>query len=426
MTSPTGGPRRAAAAFILITVLLDMLSIGVVIPVLPKLVESFVGSVSAAGLWTGIFGSAWGLAQFVFSPIQGAASDAIGRRPVVLASNFGTGADFLLMALAPNLWWLLVGRIISGMTAASISTAYAYMSDVTPPEKRAGVYGLMGAAFGIGFIVGPSLGGIVGDGVHLGWLEFNGNPHYPFFLAAFLSLCNFTYGFFVLPESLPPEKRRKFSFHAANPVGAIRFLSKTAEVMRLSTMYLLMMFAQSVFPTCMVLYAGYRFGWGPAQVGVMLAAVGVLSAVVQAGLTGIIVKRIGERSAMYLGLVCGLIAFLGYAFAPTWQIFVAFLPVGALWGLSTPNIQALMTAKVDPQHQGTLQGANMSLSSMATIFAPIAFGAILAYVTRPHMQVVTSGAPFMLAAVFMVIALWLGLGVHQPEKRAIVAETAPH
>lgn len=425
MTSPTGG-RKAAAAFILITVLLDMLSIGVVIPVLPKLVEGFVGSVSAAGLWTGIFGSAWGLAQFIFSPIQGAASDAIGRRPVVLASNFGTGADFLLMALAPNLWWLLVGRIISGMTAASISTAYAYMSDVTPPEKRASVYGLMGAAFGIGFIVGPSLGGVVGDGVHLGWLQFNGNPHYPFFLAAFLSLCNFTYGFFVLPESLPPEKRRKFSFHAANPIGAIRFLSQSAGVMRLSTMYLLMMFAQSVFPTTMVLYAGYRFGWGPAQVGVMLAAVGVLSGVVQAGLTGLIVKAIGERSSMYLGLVCGLVAFLGYAFAPTWQIFVAFLPVGALWGLTTPNIQALMTTRVDPQNQGTLQGANMSLSSMATIFAPIAFGALLSYVTRPGIPMLYSGAAFMLAAVFMVIALWLGAGVKPAEKKAIVAESAPH
>ena len=422
----TSAPRKAAAAFILVTVLIDMLSIGVIIPVLPKLIEGFVGTVSTAGLWTGIFGSVWGLAQFFFSPIQGGLSDSIGRRPVVLASNFGTGLDCLLMAWAPTLWWLFLGRIISGMTAASISTAYAYMSDVTPPDKRAGVYGLMGAAFGVGFVIGPSLGGILGGGLHwhvldtagLGFLNFAGNPRYPFLFAAFLALLNFTYGYFVLPESLPPEKRRKFSFHTANPLGALKFLSKSDQVMRLSTMYLLMMFAQSVFPTTMVLYAGYRFNWGPTQVGLMLGAVGILSGFVQAGLTGIIVKRIGERRTMYVGLACGLIAFVGYALAPNWQTFVAFLPIGAAWGLATPNIQALMTAKVDSHEQGTLQGANMSLSSMATIFAPLAFGSLLFYVTRVGAPVVLSGAAFMLAAVFMVLALWLGMGVKPIAKAA--------
>ena len=426
----SSGPRKAAAAFILVTVFIDMLSIGVIIPVLPKLIEHFVGSVSAAALWTGVFGSVWGLAQFFFSPIQGGLSDSIGRRPVVLASNLGTGLDCLLMAWAPTLWWLFLGRIISGMTAASISTAYAYMSDTTPPEKRAGVYGMMGAAFGVGFVVGPSLGGILGDGVHLpglahfglGFLNFDGNPRYPFFFAAFLALVNFSYGYFVLPESLPPEKRRKFSFHTANPIGALKFLSRNAEVMRLSTMYLLMMFAQSVFPTTMVLYAWDRFHWGTAQVGLMLGAVGVLSGIVQAGLTGVIVKKIGERQAMYVGLACGLIAFVGYALAPTWQIFVAFLPIGACWGLATPNIQALMTSKIDPHEQGTLQGANMSLSSTATIFAPMAFGALLFYVTRAGVPVIYSGAAFMLAAVFMVLALWLGAGVKPALKPALAGD----
>ncbi len=412
-------PRKAAAAFILVTVFIDMLSIGVIIPVLPKLIEGFVGNVSNAGLWTGIFGSVWGLAQFFFSPIQGGLSDSIGRRPVVLASNLGTGLDCLLMAWAPTLWWLFIGRIISGMTAASISTAYAYMSDVTPPEKRAGVYGMMGAAFGVGFVVGPSLGGILGGGLHwdvldhagLGFLNFQGDHHYPFFFAALLAFINFTYGYFVLPESLPPEKRRKFSFHTANPIGALKFLSKNAEVLRLSTMYLLMMFAQSVFPTTMVLYADHRFHWGTTEVGLMLGAVGILSGFVQAGLTGIIVKKIGERQTMYIGLACGLIAFVGYALAPSWQIFVAFLPIGACWGLATPNIQALMTSKVGQKEQGTLQGANMSLSSTATIFAPLAFGGLLFYVTRAGVPVMYSGAAFMLAAAFMVLALWLGAGV---------------
>ncbi|MBW8882164.1 MAG: MFS transporter, partial [Asticcacaulis sp.] len=281
---------KAAAPFILVTVFLDMLSIGVIIPVLPRLIEDFVGSVSAAGMWAGIFGSVWGMTQFIFSPIQGGLSDWIGRRPVVLASNLGLGLDYLVMALAPNLWWLLIGRIISGMTSASISTAYAYMSDVTPPEKRAGIFGMMGAAFGFGFVVGPSLGGILGGGLHwaaldhvgLGFLQFDGDKHYPFYFASALSLLNFAYGFFVLPESLAKDKRKPFSFHTANPLGAFRFLARSGQVLRLSFMYLLMMFSQNVFPTTTVLYCAYRFGWGPTQVGLMLGLVGICSAVVQA------------------------------------------------------------------------------------------------------------------------------------------------
>lgn len=402
-------PRKAAAAFILVTVFLDMLSIGIIIPVLPQLIKGFLGgSVSEAAVWIGIFGAAWGLAQFIFSPVQGALSDSIGRRPVVLASNFGTGIDYLLMALAPNLWWLLAGRIVSGITAASISTAYAYMSDVTPQEGRAKVFGLMGAAFGIGFVVGPGLGGPLGSI----------NPHLPFFVAAALSLLNFLYGFFVLPESLPKDRRKPFEPHAANPIGAIRFLARSGQTLRLAAMNLLMMFAHSVFPTTFVLFAGYRFGWGPAEVGYCLAGVGVLSAVVQAGLTGIIVKAIGEVRTMYLGIFCGVISFTGYALAPDWTIFVAFMPVGAMWGLTTPNIQALMSGWVAPQEQGTLQGANMSLSSMATIFAPLAFGAVLSYVTHPTVAKMFSGASFLLAATFVLLGLLLAFGVKAAPKKA--------
>lgn len=406
MSSPS--PRKAAAVFILVTVFLDMLSIGIIIPVLPQLIKGFLGgSVSEAAVWTGIFGAAWGLAQFIFSPVQGALSDSIGRRPVVLASNFGTGVDYLLMALAPNLWWLLAGRIISGITAASISTAYAYMSDVTAPEGRAKVFGLMGAAFGIGFVVGPGLGGPLGSI----------NPHLPFFVAAGLSLLNFLYGFFVLPESLPKAKRKRFEPHAANPVGAIRFLARSGQTLRLAAMNLLMMFAHSVFPTTFVLFAGYRFGWGPAEVGYCLAGVGVLSAIVQAGLTGIIVKAIGEVRTMYLGMFCGIISFTGYALAPDWTVFVAFMPVGAMWGLTTPNIQALMSGWVAPQEQGTLQGANMSLSAMATIFAPLAFGSVLSYVTHPTVAKMFSGASFLLAATFVVLGLLLAFGVKAAPKK---------
>jgi DHA1 family tetracycline resistance protein-like MFS transporter len=415
--TPVVAPRKAAAAFILVTVFLDMLSIGVIIPVLPNLIKAFLGgSVSEAGLWTGIFGAAWGLAQFIFSPIQGGLSDAIGRRPVVLASNFGTGVDFLFMALAPGLWWLLAGRIISGITSASISTAYAYMSDVTAPEKRASVYGLMGAAFGVGFVVGPSLGGILGGGLHWGPIQFDGNNHYPFFFAAALSLCNFLYGLFVLPESLPKEKRKPFSFHTSNPVGAIKFLARSAQVMRLSFMYFLLMFGQSVFPTTMVLYAGYRFGWGPTQVGLMLAVVGILSAIVQGGLTGIITKWIGERKAMYIGIVASLIAYIGYGLAPNWMVFVGFISVGCLGGLAMPNIQSLMSSKVDPKEQGTLQGSNMSLTTMGNIVAPLIFGFVLSTVTKPGVAMFYSGAAFLVAAFCTFLCLWLATGVTQSLK----------
>ncbi len=408
MSNPA--PRRqAAAAFILVTVFLDMLSIGIMVPVLPQLIKSFLnGSVPAASLWTGIFGMAWGIAQFVFSPIQGGLSDSIGRRPVILASNFGTGVDYLLMAVAPNLWWLLVGRVISGITAASVSTAYAYMSDVTPPEGRAKVFGMMGAAFGVGFIVGPVFSALMG----------HEDPHRPFYFAAALSLANFLYGFFVLPESLAPDRRRHFSIHAANPLGAIRFLSRSKQVLRLAGMNLLMMFAQSVYATTFVLYAGYRFGWGTRQIGFCLSAVGILTALVQGGLTGIIVKKLGERRTMYLGLVSGIIAFTGYGLMPTWQSFVCFMPIGALWGLTTPNIQALMSTHIDATEQGTLQGANTALSSMSTIFAPLLFASVLAYVTRSDVPRMFSGASFLVAGLFVVAGLILGLGVHARVKPA--------
>ncbi len=434
---------KAAAPFILVTVFLDMLCIGIILPVLPQLIMSFLGgSVSAAGLWTGIFGCAWGLAQFIFSPIQGGLSDHYGRRPVVLASNFGTGVDLMFMAVAPNLWWLLVGRIISGMTAASVSTAYAYMSDVTEPHQRAKVFGWMGASFGIGFIMGPTLSaglilvapalaawlGVVGHALGTSgfadWLvSFSRHPQVviqrlPFVVAGLLSLINFLYGFFVLPESLSPEKHKPFSFHAANPIGAVKFLARSAQVLRLAGMYLMIYLAQSVFPTTFVLYAKYRFNWGPPQVAGCLAAVGVLTAIVQAGLTGLIVKKVGERKAMFIGLICGGIAFVGYALSPTPWIFVLFLPIGAFWGLAGPNIQALMTARVDPKEQGTLQGANTSLSSAANIVAPLVFGLLLSYVTRPGMPAIYSGACFGLAALFMLLNTWIGLGVKQSLKRA--------
>jgi DHA1 family tetracycline resistance protein-like MFS transporter len=412
----TPAPRRqAAAAFVLVTVFLDMLSIGIMIPVLPQLIKAFVGgSVSAAALWTGIFGVAWGAAQFIFSPIQGGLSDSIGRRPVILASNFGTGVDYLLMAVAPNLWWLLLGRVISGVTAASISTAYAYMSDVTPPEGRAKVFGKMGAAFGLGFIIGPGISGLLG----------HYDPHLPLFVAAGLSLINFLYGFFVLPESLPVERRKPYCFKAASPVGAVKFLARSGQVLRLATMYLLMMFSQNVYPTTFVLYAWHRFHWGMREVSLCLSGVGIMAAIVQAGLTGMIVKRIGERRAMFLGLVCAIVAFLGYGLAPTWWSFVVFMPIGAFGGLAAPNIQSLMTGHVAPNEQGTLQGANSALSSAANMFAPLVFGTVLSLVTRPEVPKTFSGAAFCVSALIVTIGLILAIGVRQKAKAPVATSDA--
>lgn len=403
MSEPVAVSRqyKAAFPFIFITVCLDIVALGLIIPVAPKLIESFLGSVSTAGYWVGAFGSLWGIMQFISSPIIGALSDRFGRRPVILLSNLGLGLDYLLMALAPTIWWLLLGRVINGVTSASISTAYAYISDVTAPEQRAKYFGIMGAAFGLGFVIGPAIGGLLGDS----------DPRLPFYVAAGLSLLNFTYGLLVLPESLKPENRKPFSIRAANPVGALRFLARNADLIRLSSINLIVNFAHSVLPTTFVLYAGLRYQWGTKEVGMTLAAVGVCSAIVQAGLTGRVVKAIGEKRTMMVGLSFGVIGFLGYGLASTWWAYVAFIPLMSLWGLTSPSVQALMTSKVSPQEQGTLQGANMSLMSAAGIFAPITFGTVFALSSQANLPMALSGAPFVLAALILCVGLVTGLKV---------------
>ena len=414
VTEPVSKGFKAAFAFVFVTVFLDMLSLGIMIPVLPKLVEHFVGSASNAGFWMAAFGATWGLMQFIFSPIQGGLSDAYGRRPVILGSNLGTGLDFFLMALAPNIWVLLLGRAISGATAASISTSYAYISDITEPQERAKYFGMMGAAFGMGFVIGPFVGGWFGDI----------DPRLPFVVAGCLSMINFIYGFFVLPESLPKDKRKPFSVKTSNPIDSMAFLAKNPQVLRLSIINLVAMFAHSVLPTVFVLYAGYRFGWSTKMVGICLALVGISSAIVQAGLTGFVVKAIGEKSAMILGLFFGIVGFAGYGLVPRGDMVFWVIPIMALWGFTTPGLQALMTSHIGPQDQGRLQGANMGLSSMANIFAPIVFGSIFALSAKPEFEHLVqgfdkalSGAPLLVASFILFIALLIGLGVKPAIKR---------
>ncbi|MDB5639129.1 MAG: tetracycline resistance efflux pump [Bradyrhizobium sp.] len=388
--------RGAAVAFIFVTILLDTLAMGVVIPVLPKLVQSFVNNdtASAARIF-GLFGTAWALMQFFFSPILGGLSDRFGRRPVVLLSNFGLALDYVLMALAPSLTWLFVGRVISGITSASISTAFAYITDVTPAEKRAAVFGKIGAAFGAGFILGPALGGLLGGM----------DPRLPFWVAAGLSFANTFYGLLILPESLPRHRRSPFRWRSANPLGSLHLLRSNGVLAGLSVVNFFAQLAHVVLPSTFVLYAIYRYGWDTKTVGLTMAIVGICAMAVQGLGIGPIVKLLGERRALLLGLGCGAAGFLIFAVAPTGPISWLGIPVMALWGVAGAAIQALMTQLVRPDQQGQLQGATSSVQSVSQLVGPFLFTLTFAYFIGPQAPLKLPGAPFFLASALLLLAL---------------------
>jgi DHA1 family tetracycline resistance protein-like MFS transporter len=385
---------RAATSFIFVTVVIDVLAMGIVIPVLPRLIESFEGGNTALAAETyGLFGTAWGLMRFIFMPVMGALSDRFGRRPVILISCLGLGLDYLLMALAPDLSWLFVGRVISGITAASFGTAFAYIADVTPPEKRAAAFGMVGAAFGLGFVLGPAMGGILGQV----------DPRLPFWAAGAMALVNVAYGYFVLPESLPKEKRSAFSWKKANPVGSLVLLRSHPELSGLAMTQFLMQLAHVVLPSVTVLYMGYRYGWNEMQVGLMLAGVGVCSLIVQGGLIKPVVARLGERRAMAMGLAFGVLGFVIYGLAGNGTVFLIGIPVMALWGFAGPSAQSLMTRRVSESEQGQLQGAIQGLTALAGLFGPSIFTQVFARFIGPM-----PGAPFLLAAALLAGAAALG------------------
>lgn len=392
---------RAAVAFIFITLMLDVLAMGVVIPVLPKLVEEFMGGEHAdavrIGGWLGLV---WALAQFVFTPIQGALSDHFGRRPVLLISMFGLGLDYILVALAPDLTWLFIARIISGATAASFGTANAYIADITPPEKRPAAFGLMGAAFGIGFVLGPAIGGYAGSF----------DPRLPFWVAAGLSLLNALYGYFILPESLPPERRAKFSLAHANPFGSFRLLASNAQLAGLAVAQFFYMLAHNVYPAVFVWFTMYRYGWDSTMNGWALAATGAASIVVQGALIGPVVKALGTRRSIMVGLAFGITGFLIYGFGQTSMWVWVAIPISALWGFYGPAAQTLMTQSVSPSQQGQLQGALGSMMGIAMILAPVIYPRIFAaavewQATSPMPDLPILGAPFFVAAVLLMAAL---------------------
>ena len=392
--------RPAALSFIFILVVMDIVAMGIIIPVLPKLVENFLGGNTqrAAEIYGG-FGTAWALAQFLFMPVMGALSDRYGRRPVILISCLGMGIDYFVMALAPTLAWLFVGRVISGFTSASVTTAFAYIADVTPSEKRAGAFGMMGAAFGIGFVIGPALGGVLG-GI---------DPRLPFWVAGVLAIVNAGYGWFVLPESLPKEKRMAFAWKRANPVGSLKLLRSHPELFGLAATSFLMNLAHIALPSAAVLYMGYRYGWGELAVGLVLAGVGVCAIVVQGGLIRPVVKRFGERKALASGLFFGAVGFAIYGLAPVGWIFLIGVPVMALWGLAGPAIQAIMSRHVSESEQGQLQGASAGVMALAALFGPGLFTQAFAIFIDPAAPAFVPGAPFLLAGALLLVALAIGM-----------------
>ena len=398
MTLPLASrTRKAALVFIFVTVLIDVLAFGLIIPVLPHLVEQFVGGeTDVAAYWIGAFAFVFASIQFLASPIQGALSDRFGRRPVILLSCLGLGLDFIFMALAPSLAWLFVGRVISAVTSASFTTANAYVADVTAPEQRAKSFGMIGAAFGAGFVVGPLVGGVLGD-IDL---------RLPFWFAAGLALLNFAYGLWVLPESLPPERRApRFDWRHANPFGSMKLLARYRQVFGLAAVVFIANMEHYVYPSVFVLYADYRYDWGQREVGYVLAAVGVLSVVVNAVLVGKVVQRLGERRALLGALACGAVGFAIYGYAPLGWVFLVGLPVSALWAIAAPATQALITRQVGSDAQGRVQGALMSLTSLAGIAGPPVFAGSFGFFIGQRAPVHLPGAPFYIASALLVVAV---------------------
>ncbi|WP_133500869.1 TCR/Tet family MFS transporter [Cognatilysobacter terrigena] len=406
--------RRAALAFIFVTVLIDVLSFGLIIPVLPRLVKQLSGGdLEHAAYWVGLFSMVFAAVQFLSSPIQGALSDRFGRRPVILISCLGLGLDFVFMALAPSLAWLMVGRIISAIASASFTTANAYIADVTPPEQRGKAFGMIGAAFGLGFIIGPVIGGQLSD-VSL---------RAPFWCAACLSLINFCYGAFVLPESLSPEKRAKrFDWSQTRPFASLSMIRRYPQITDLIVIVLLAASTHYVYQSTFVLYGDVRYGWGPKGVSYVLAVVGVLSVIVNALLVGRMIKRFGEQRAMTIGLACGVIGFAIYGAAAKPWMFWLGLPISALWAVSQPAAQALMTREVGPDAQGRLQGAIMSLVSLIGVVAPMTYAGTFGFFIGKSAPVHLPGAAFFLAAIVLSVA-WM-IAVRHARRHAAAAEPA--
>jgi MFS transporter, DHA1 family, tetracycline resistance protein len=397
--------RQAAVIFIFVTVMLDMLALGLIAPVLPKLILDFrSGNSASAAIWLGWFGTVFALMQFFFSPVLGVISDRFGRRPVILLSNLGLGLDYIVMALSPTIGWLFLGRIISGITASSVPTGMAYISDVVPKEKRAGAFGMIGVAFGLGFILGPAIGGPLGDI----------SPRLPFWVAAGFSLTNWLYGYIFVPESLRQEHRKPFALRRANPVGSLVLLRSHPELWKLATLQFLAYVSHEVF-VIWALYAIYRYAWNQSTIGISLAIVGVCTAAISGGLTGRIVAWLGERRTLYIGQFFGAVGMIIAGAARTGAVYIASIPVISLWNISFPAAQGMMTHRVSEREQGALQGAIQSLRSIAFVIGPFLFSRTLSWFIDPKHAFQMPGAPYYLAATMLFAAMILATRLEQPQ-----------
>ena len=386
-------------AFILVTLFIDILGIGIIVPILPVLIREFLGGNNAqAAVYYGVIISTYATMQFLCAPVLGALSDRYGRRPVILVSLFGLGIDYLIQGWAPSIGWLFLGRIIAGIMGASITTANAYIADVSTPQTRAQNFGFVGAAFGLGFIFGPVLGGLLGA-ISL---------RLPFFVAAGLALVNWLYGFFVLPESLAPEHRSTVSWRKVNPLASLRRLGTYPLVAGLAVAFLFATMAQRGLENVWILYTGFRYGWDLLTNGLTLGLVGVMAVLVQGLLIKPIVARIGERRSITLGLTVSTLAFLAYGLASQGWMVPVVIVFGALAGVALPTIQGLVAGTVLPSEQGKIHAAFTSLTSLTAIFSPLIFTAgLFSFFTSAAAPVILPGAPFFLGSLLFLVSLGL-------------------
>ena len=400
------GRRQAGLPFILVVVFIDVLGIGIALPVLPMLVGEYTASRELQAYWYGALVVSYGVMQFFCAPLLGALSDRFGRRPVLLWSLLGLGLHFLLLALAPSLALMLLARIIGGTAGASLSVANAYVSDVTPAEGRAKGFGMVGAAFGLGFIFGPMLGGLLGSV----------NLHLPFYAAAGLSLLNATYGCFIVPESLPRERRAAFSLSRANPFAALYTLSRHREIGSLVVVFALVVLAQLILQTTWVLYTHFRFDWGPRENGFALFCVGLVAAVVQGALLGPMLRRFGDVRLALTGLGVGAIAFLLYGLAQHGWMMYAIIFANFLSFAAGPALQGIVSNAVEPSEQGVTMGALNSINSIMFVVAPSIGTPLLAQVSHLSPSDWRVGITFFVSAGLQVVALWLARRHFAPDR----------
>ncbi len=385
--------KKSAVTFILITVVLDAMGIGLILPVMPELIMDVRGAdISQAALWGGILSAVFAVMQFLFAPTLGNLSDRFGRRPVLLISTLVAAFDYLLMAVAGTIWLLLIGRIIGGITAATQSTASAFMADVSPREKKAQNFGLIGAAFGVGFVLGPVIGGLLGE---LG-------PRAPFYAAAMLAGLNFIFGYFVLPETVTKDKRRPFKWTRANPVGSFKHIGALPGLTALMVVYFFYQIANMVYPAIWAFYTQAAFGWSPGMIGVSLAVYGISIAVTQAVLIRWVIAKLGETRTVFFGLIYNACTLTIMGFISEGWLLLAFTPFSAFGAVVAPALQAIMSGEASEDQQGELQGVMSSINSVGMITAPIVFTWVFAYFTAPDQSVFLPGAAFLLAMALML------------------------